>query len=173
MAGKTETLTLKVQSDIGATTKDVQGLASEFKIMGVSLNTLKSSFASMGKIAKASFATITKGIMSTGIGALLIAFGSLVTFLTKTKKGAELLEVAFAGISATFNVIVDRISKFGGAIVKLFQGDSKGALKDVKDSFVGIGDEIRQDTQDAIALKQAFVALRDSQEIVTGKQNYL
>tara|TARA_R100000329_G_scaffold30586_1_gene28265 strand:+ start:15600 stop:17036 length:1437 start_codon:yes stop_codon:yes gene_type:complete len=163
MAGKTETLTLKVQSDIGATTKDVQGLASEFKIMGVSLNTLKSSFASMGKIAKASFATITKGIMSTGIGALLIAFGSLVTFLTKTKKGAELLEVAFAGISATFNVLVDRVSKFGGAIVKLFQGDTKGALQDVKSSFVGIGDEIRQDTKDAIALKQAFVNLRDSQ----------
>ena len=173
MAGKTETLTLKVQSDIGATTKDVQGLASEFKIMGVSLNTLKSSFASMGKIAKASFATITKGIMSTGIGALLIAFGSLVTFLTRTKKGAELLEVAFAGISATFNVLVDRVSKFGGAIVKLFQGKSKEALQDVKDSFVGIGDEIRQDTQDAISLKQAFVDLRDSQRelnVETAKQ---
>ena len=152
-----EEITLSVKSDVGATTKDVQGLASEFKIMGVSLNTLKSSFASMGKIAKTSFATIKAGIMSTGIGALVIAFGSLLTFFTKTKKGAELLEVAMAGIGAAVGTITDRISKFGGAIVKLFQGDTKGALKDVKGAFTGIGDEIRKDTQDAIALKNAFV----------------
>ena len=158
-----EEITLSVKSDISATTKDVQGLASEFKVMGVSLNTIKSSLKSVGTIAKGSFKTITMGIKSTGIGLLVIAFGSLVTFLTKTKRGAEILEVAFAGLSATFNVIVDRVSKFGGAIVKLFQGDTKGALKDVKGAFTGIGDEIRQDTKDAIALKQATVNLRDSQ----------
>ena len=168
-----EEITLSVKSDVGKTTKDVQGLASEFKIMGVSLNTLKSSFASMAKIAKGSFKTITMGIKSTGIGALILAFGSLVTFLTKTKKGAELLEVAMSGIGAALRVITDRISKFGGAIVKLFQGDTKGALQDVKGAFTGIGDEIRKDTQDAIALKQAFVNLRDSQRelnVETAKQ---
>lgn len=158
-----EEITLSVKSDISATTKDVQGLASEFKVMGVSLNTIKSSLKSVGTIAKSSFKTITMGIKSTGIGLLVIAFGSLVTFLTKTKRGAEILEVAFAGLSATFNVIVDRVSKFGGAIVKLFQGKGKEALQDVKGAFVGIGEEIRKDTKDAIALKQATVNLRDSQ----------
>lgn len=162
MAAK-ETLTLEVKSNIGSTTKDVKGLAGEFQIMGVSLNTIKSSFISIGKTAKASFATIKAAAISSGIGAFLVAIGSLVTFLTKTKKGAELLETAFAGVGAAVNVIVDRVSKFGGAIVKLFQGDTKGALKDVKGAFTGIGEEIANDTKNAIALKKAFIDLRDSE----------
>ena len=162
MAAK-ETITLEVKSDIKDVSNDAAGLASEFKVMGVSLNTVKTSLVSVGKTAKASFATIRAGIMSTGIGALVIAFGSLATFFTKTKKGAELLETAFAGIGAAVNVIVDRVSKFGGAIVKLFKGDTKGALKDVKGAFTGIGKEIIEDTKNAIALKKAFIALRDSE----------
>ena len=161
MAAK-ETITLEVKSDIKDVSNDAAGLASEFKVMGVSLNTVKTSLVSVGKTAKASFATIRAGIMSTGIGALVIAFGSLATFFTKTKKGAELLETAFAGVGAAVNVIVDRVSKFGGAIVKLFQGDTKGALQDVKGAFTGIGEEIIEDTKNAVALKQAFIDLRVS-----------
>jgi hypothetical protein len=153
----------EVKSNIGEISEDASSLAGEFKIMGVSLNSVKAGFVSIGKTAKASFATIKAGIASTGIGALVIAFGSLVTFFTKTKKGAEILEVAFAGVGAAISVIVDRVSKFGGAIVKLFQGDAKGALQDVKGAFTGIGDEIANDTRQAIALKKAFQDLRDSE----------
>ena len=156
-------LEAEVKSNIGEVSKDASSLAGEFQIMGVSLNTVKAGFVSIGKTAKASFATIKAGIASTGIGALLIAFGSLATFFTKTKKGAEILEVAFAGLGAAMSVIVDRVSKFGGAIVKLFQGDAKGALLDVKGAFTGIGEEIANDTKQAIALKEAFQDLRDSE----------
>jgi len=153
----------EVKSNIGEVSEDASSLASEFKIMGVSLNSVKAGFVSIGKTAKASFATIKAGIASTGIGALVIAFGSLATFFTRTKKGAELLEVAFEGLGTAVGVIVDRVSKFGGAIVKLFQGDAKGALQDVKGAFTGIGTEIANDTRQAIALKQAFIGLRDSE----------
>jgi hypothetical protein len=156
-------LEAEVKSNIGEVSKDASSLAGEFQVMGVSLNTVKAGFVSIGKTAKASFATIKAGIASTGIGALLIAFGSLATFFTRTKKGAEILEVAFAGLGAAVSVIVDRVSKFGGAIVKLFQGDAKGALQDVKGAFTGIGEEIANDTRQAIALKKAFQDLRDSE----------
>ena len=153
----------EVKSNIGEVSKDAASAAGEFRIMGVSLNSVKAGLVSIGKTAKASFATMKAGIMSTGIGALVIAIGSLATFFTRTKKGAELLEVAFEGLGAAVSVIVDRVSKFGGAIVKLFQGDAKGALQDVKGAFTGIGEEIAKDTRQAIALKQAFQDLRDSQ----------
>jgi len=156
-------LEAEVKSNIGEVSKDAAGLASEFKVMGVSLNDVKAGFVSAGRSAKVMFASIKAGLISTGIGALLVALGSLVTFFTKTKKGAEILEVAFAGIGAAVNVIVDRVSKFGGAIVKLFQGNVKGALTDVKGAFTGIGKEIANDTKQAVALKKAFVALRDSE----------
>ena len=35
------TLTAQVDSNIGEVTKDVEGLASEFKVMGISLNDVK------------------------------------------------------------------------------------------------------------------------------------
>ena len=159
----TEVINAKVNTNIGEVSKDAKSLASEFRVMGVSLNDVKKGIQTIGLTAKKSFATIKAGIMSTGIGALVIAFGSLATFFTKTKKGAELLEVAFSGLGAAVSVIVDRVSKFGGAIVKLFQGDAKGALLDVKGAFTGIGEEIANDTRQAIALKKAFQDLRDSE----------
>lgn len=54
MANTTETATFNVKSNIGEVTKDAEGLASEFKVMGVSLNSLKASFLTVGKTAKAS-----------------------------------------------------------------------------------------------------------------------
>ena len=96
----TEEINIKVKSDISETTKDASGLASEFKIMGVSLNDVKKGFAKVGAGAKASFATIKAGIMSTGIGALVIAVASLATYFTSTKRGADELKVAFTAMGA-------------------------------------------------------------------------
>lgn len=48
----TEEINLKVKSDISETTKDASGLASEFKVMGVSLNDVKKGFVTMGATAK-------------------------------------------------------------------------------------------------------------------------
>ena len=153
----------EVKSNIGDVSKDAKNAAGEFKVMGVSLNGVKAGFVSAGKSAKLMFGSIKAGLISTGIGAFVVLIGSLLTFFTKTKKGAELLEVAFAGIGAAINVITDRVSKFGGAIVKLFSGDVKGALTDVKGAFTGIGTEIANDTTQAIALTQALQNLTDSQ----------
>ena len=162
MAAK-ETINIEVKSDIKEVSKDASGLASEFTIMGVSLNSVKASFASVGKAAKASFATIKAGIMSTGIGLLVIAIGSLVTYFTQTEKGAEKLKVIFAGVGAAVSVITDRISKFGGAIVKFFRGDFKGAGQDMKDTFKGIGAEIAADVALMMELEKRSNALQDSE----------
>ena len=113
--------------------------------------------------AKVLFNVIKTGVAATGIGLLVVAFASLVSFLTKTKKGAELLERTFTGLGAAVSVIVDRVSKFGGAIVKLFQGDTKGALQDVKGAFKGIGDEIQREVDLMIELKRQSQELRDSE----------
>ena len=156
-------LEAEVKSNIGEVSKDAKQLASEFQIMGVSLNSVKGGFVAVGRIAKASFASIRAGLISTGIGAFVVVIGSLIAYFTQTKKGAEMIEKAFAGLGAAIRVITDRIATFGGAIVKLFKGDTKGALQGVKDTFADIGTEIVNDTKAAIDLKAAFIALRDSQ----------
>ena len=77
---------------------------------------------------------------------MVLAFGSLATWFTRTKKGAEALSVAFKGIGAAINVIVDRIAKFGSGLGKILSGNIRGGLTDMKSTFKGIGNEILTDT---------------------------
>lgn len=149
----------KSTEDLNAEAKDAIG---NFKVMGVSINGIKSAFSKAIPMAKGLFTTVKAGIAATGIGLLVLAFGSLLTFFTKTKKGAEILSVAFKGVGATISVLTDRISAIGGAIIKVFKGDFKGAAEDAKSAVTGLGDEIRKETTAAIELGKAFNALRDS-----------
>ena len=174
---KTETLNLEVKSNIKSVTQDTDKMADSldnvnqeakdsignFTMMGVSLNGVKAAFGKIIPIAKTMFGTIKAGIISTGIGVLLIAFGTLMTWLTKTKKGAEVLEKAFSGIGAAVNVIVDRITKFASAVGKLFSGDVKGALRGITSAFTGIGDEMSREIRLAVELKGKLQSLNDAE----------
>lgn len=134
-----------------------------FKIMGVSLNGIRSTFGKIIPLAKTMFGTIRAGLISTGIGALLVAFGSLVTFFTKTQRGADKVKVALAGVSAAFNVIRDRISTVGEAISLVFSGKFSEAADKLKDSFKGIGDEIKEEIKVMTDLEKRQQSLRDAE----------
>ncbi|QDP49329.1 MAG: hypothetical protein Unbinned3065contig1007_43 [Prokaryotic dsDNA virus sp.] len=162
MANKSDTYTFNVKSDIGKTTKDASSLASEFKIMGVSLNSVKAGLTQVGTTAKASFATMKAGIMSTGIGALVIAVGSLVTYFTNTKRGADQLDRAFTAMGATVDVLTDRLSKVGEAISFVFSGEFKKAGEALKGTFSGIADEVEREVSAMVELKKRTQELRDA-----------
>ncbi len=181
-----------LQKDLKASKQETQDLKDNFGAFGITVGSVKQKFKEFrqivangfkqiaiqsklamngfklmfgGKVrtgAKVLFNVIKTGVAATGIGLLVVAFASLVTWFTKTKVGAELLERTFTGIGAAVDVIVDRVSKFGGAIVKLFKGDTKGALQDVKDTFTGIGDEIQREITLMVELKRQSQELRDS-----------
>jgi hypothetical protein len=129
MASK-ETIHLEVKSDIGKVSKEAEGAAGNIAFMGVSLNSVKAGFKKLATTAKASFATIKAGIMSTGIGALVIAVISLTTYFTKTKRGADMLKRAMAGVGAVVSVLTDSFSKVGEMMVGAFS-NPKQAIKDL------------------------------------------
>ena len=179
-----EVLELEVKSNIGNVTKDQKAwnkelkktkeniedvneegkeVVAEMQILGLSINGLKGAWKSAASGAKFLFRSIKMGIASTGVGLIVLAFGALATWFSTTKKGAEVLSVAFKGIGAAINVIVDRIAKFGGGIAKLFSGNIRGGLKDMGNSFKGIGEEILNDTLLAIVLERSLQKLTDSQ----------
>ena len=162
----------EVKSNVGEVSKEAAQAASEFKVLGVSLNDVKGGFTTAGRTAKAMFGSIKAGLVSTGIGAFVLAIGSLVGYLTNTKKGSEQLEVALKGIGSAFNVIIDRISTFGGGLLSLLQGNKQGLL-DMLNAFKGIGEEIENDTKATIALTRAQQRLTDSNRnlnVETAKQ---
>ena len=92
-------------------------------------------------------------LISTGIGAIIVLIGSLVAWFSKTQKGIDLVNKVLAALGAGFDVIIDRLSKVGGALIKIVSGDFAGAFNDIKDAASGLGDELAREVQLAIKLE--------------------
>lgn len=164
-------------SPIGALFKDIK---AEVESTGTAF--VESAKATTGMSTAQKAATITSAalsaglkilkiaLISTGIGAIIVALGSLIAYFTKTQKGIEAASRVTAALGAAFNVIIDRIAKFGGAIIKLFSGDFKGAASDMKAAFSGIGEEIKNDATQAAKLKQQLIELDKADASLTARR---
>ena len=104
-------------------------------------------------------------LVSTGIGALVVALGSLVSWFTKTQKGIETANKIMGAFGATLNVIIDRVSKLGSALVNLFTGNFKQSGEDAKAVFSGIGKEIADETKQAWKLAEVLNEI-DKKEVM-------
>ena len=104
-------------------------------------------------------------LVSTGIGVLVVALGSLVSYFAKTQKGIELANKLMASLGATVNVLIDRAGKLGSALINLFSGDFTKAGDDAKAIFTGIGDEIAEETKRAWELADVLNEI-DKREVM-------
>lgn len=102
-------------------------------------------------------------LIATGIGAIVVVLGSLVGMLANTQKGTDFVSKAMTALGTAFSVIVDRVSDFGGALVKFFSGDFTGGFNDMKAALSGIGDEMRREAGLAYELEAALQSLRDAE----------
>ena len=152
----------EVKSNIGQVSKDTKNAAAEFKVMGVSLNGVKAGFASAAVTAKGMFGSIKAGLISTGIGAFVVLIGSLVSYFTNTKRGADQLSQAFTAMGATVDVLTDRFSRMGEIITLVFSGKFKEAGEVAKGIFSGITEEIGKEVGAMVALKKRTQELRDA-----------
>ena len=114
---------------------------------------LRTTIASMGVLKVA--------IAATGIGALVIAFGTLTSFFTKTQRGADLVDQVFKTIGATVDVLVDRLSTFGEGLFQIASGKFKQGFETLSGSIKGVGDEIREESKAAQQLEKDFQKLQD------------
>ena len=145
----------------------IKGTIGNFQVFGVSINGIRKSISQIIPLMRLMFKTIMRGILSTGIGALLIAFGSLVTYVTSTKEGMDKLNVVLAKVGAFFNVIKDRISTVGKAVSLFMRGKFKEAAASIKDVFKDVTKEIKEETKAAGELEKATQRLRDRQNEFT------
>lgn len=111
-------------------------------------------------MTKASLAFI-----ATPIGAVLTAvaaaLAAVVQYFTRTEAGGDQLAKIMAQLSAVFNVVLDRVTALGGALVKLFTGDFVGAANDAKQAISGVADEISREVQVAGELADILDQLED------------
>jgi len=129
----------------------------DYKVFGLSINDvsgslrlLKNSVIASAKSVttlSGSWKLLTKALIASGIGAVVVAFGSLVTFLTKTQKGAEILNRAIAAIGQTFTTVTDAVSSFGEGLFGFFTGGGKEALvkgiKEAREEIGNLGEDLK------------------------------
>ena len=175
----TQTLNYNINTNIKGATKDAknfgnemdnvnkeaQGAITSFTFMGVSLNGVRAAMGRVIPMAKMMFGTIKAGLISTGIGALLVAFGSLVSFLTNTQRGAVKLKKAFEGIGAIANVLIDRFSSLGeGLSMIFFEGKFSEGAQILKDAFKGVVEEAKTEVVVMMDLVEAREQLRKDED---------
>lgn len=82
-------------------------------------NSIKASSGG-AKVFQIAMNIVKKALISTGIGAIVIAFGALLAYFTRTQEGADTVKRAMAGLGAIMDVIVDRLSALGKKMVWAF-----------------------------------------------------
>jgi hypothetical protein len=113
-------------------------------------------------IMKIAFASLKAAIISTGIGALVVAVASLATFFSKTERGADALRKILAGFNAVVSVLIDRVIAFGEGLFKIFSGDFRAGLDQIGNSFKGITSEIREEYELARKLADELDRINDA-----------
>lgn len=153
----------QTEKSVDEVTAATSGLVGQLDKMTGGAITGFRKFSGGLKTAVSGLKSFKVALAATGVGLIVVAMGTLVSYFTSTKRGAEQLKVATEALGAAFSVIRDRISSVGGALVKFFRGDFKGALDDVKGAFQGITAEIVAETKAAGELQKRMNALKDEE----------
>lgn len=144
----------------GEIKEHLKSFSDGFKSLLTSMKTLAggaTTFSGAMKLVK--FA-----IAGTGIGLLIIAVASLVSYFTKTERGAEFVERAMAGLKAAFKVLIDRASAFGEGLFKIFSGKYEEGWNALKNSVKGVGTEMVEEAKAASVLEGRLQTLEDAEK---------
>ena len=82
-----------------------------------------------------SMRTLKGAIAATGIGLLVVALGSLVSYFKNTEKGARTLAIATEAVGVIFGKLQTFAAELGEKIVETFS-NPKEAISDLKDAIV-------------------------------------
>ena len=119
----------KTQSKAKETNEAISsGLEALDKRTGGAVSAFKSLQSGIGGAIK-SFGTLKGAIIATGLGALLVAVTSLVTYFKNTERGGDALAVVLGALGAVVGKLTDVLVKLGEKLFEAFQNPQQ-ALKD-------------------------------------------
>lgn len=161
----------KLKEVMGLLAPVLKGMQSQVSATAAGMKSTAAATAGMTAAQKASAiasGTVTAALrvlklalIATGIGAIVVLIGSLVAWLSTTQKGADFVSKAMAVLGAAFDVIIDRASAFIDAMILIASGDFSGGIDALKESFKGVGDEMRREIDLVIELENRMNALED------------
>lgn len=98
------------------------------------------------------------------ITAIVGALAGLIKIFKSTDSGANAIQARFEQLRAIMDVLRQRVLNFTSAIGNLFKGNWKQAGEDMKASFTGIGDQMRDATKAAYDYVYAIDAIEDAEK---------
>jgi len=153
----------KVKKNTSEIKNEAKEAAGNFSVMGVSLNTVKTAFTKVTGVSKVMFGSIKAGLISTGIGAFLVAIGSLTQFFRDSEEGASKLKEMTSQLGVAFGNVTDIISNLGKGLFSLLSGDFEGmkkAFAEATDQVMNFGEQTRKEMADAKQLEKDRLALQ-------------
>lgn len=126
-----------------------EGLSKSQKAAAVSSNILSGAL----KILKVA-------LISTGIGAIVVLLGTLISYLSTTQEGIDKVTQVTRPLMEVFKELHNIVNALGGALAKAFT-DPLGAIKEAKEAVSGFGD----------AMDEAWRRGQRLDEVLKGIQN--
>jgi len=140
---------LTYKTDTGEVTKSLDEIVSGLSEVDQKLDDSAKKTSKVGKGLRAAgrlgasgFKALGTAIAATGIGALIGILAGLAAKMAENKKIAEAFEVVVSAVGAAFNILVQRIEPFAGAVVDAFSNPVESIKK--------LGDAIKQNIQNRI-----------------------
>ena len=140
---------LTYRTDTGEVTKSLDEIVSGLSQVDQKLDDSAKKTSKVGKGLRAAgrlgasgFKALGTAIAATGIGALVAILAGLAAKMAENKKIAEAFEVVVSAVGAAFNILVQRIEPFAGAVVDAFSNPVESIKK--------LGDAIKQNIQNRI-----------------------
>ena len=96
-------------------------LAGRINSTATAISRYRAASAAGTKATLTFAAAIRTALIASGIGALIVAFTSLLAFFRRTERGQQALRVGAAGLSAIFETVADVAVRIGEALFKAFQ----------------------------------------------------
>ena len=140
---------LTYRTDTGEVTKSLDEIVSGLSEVDKKLDDSAKKTSKVGKglraagrLGAAGFKALGTAIAATGIGALVGILAGLAAKMAENKKIAEAFEVVVSAVGAAFNILVQRIEPFAGAVVDAFSNPVESIKK--------LGDAIKENIQNRI-----------------------
>ena len=113
------------------------------------------------KTAIGAMTTLKGALISTGIGALVVAVGTLAAYFTQTSRGADQFAKVMGGVEAAVKVVLDRVVMLGESVTLVLSGKFSEAAEKATAAFKGIGAEIANEAKQGAALAEALDNVED------------
>lgn len=165
-----------VTSLFGASMKEINTSLSTVKggLMAFTA-ALKTSTQGVSLLSKA-MGVLKVALAATGIGAILVALGSLVAYFTKSQRGANQLSIIVGQLGQAFKTAMDYVVKLGEGIVNVFR-KPKETLEELwklisdrdyrRSKLSAVADDFNSRQEKSLQLTKAQIALEEKQRAFT------